>query len=275
MCRPSGAGLLPFSPDSVQAPLGSATASVRLCHRTRRANASDVMVDRGADVESDRGARRPSQRRRTWQFCTAVPELPQSVRPASGIWTPWLKQPAEGGSRRRPAPAPSVPRAAHDSPPLEYQPLCPSTANSFDRVAGCRVTAGAWAPCCGPRPDGSNLDMFAWGLRNPYGLEVGTDGALYATMHGFDARRWALTGHAPRVRPTSICAGHASHRRGDHHRRGGTRAVPRLPGETVRRAGVENRSDSVGVWENRCASMATPPIAPNGDADAGRGNAGA
>lgn len=38
------------------------------------------------------------------------------------------------------------------------------------------------------RPDGSELSVFAWGLRNPYGLEVGSDGAIYATMHGFDAR---------------------------------------------------------------------------------------
>ena len=38
------------------------------------------------------------------------------------------------------------------------------------------------------RPDGSNLEVYAWGLRNPYGLENGPDGALYATMHGFDAR---------------------------------------------------------------------------------------
>ena len=38
------------------------------------------------------------------------------------------------------------------------------------------------------RPDGSNLEMYVWGLRNPYGLEIGPDGALYATMHGFDAR---------------------------------------------------------------------------------------
>ncbi|HWH23297.1 MAG TPA: hypothetical protein VNW68_00215, partial [Candidatus Limnocylindria bacterium] len=36
--------------------------------------------------------------------------------------------------------------------------------------------------------DGSGLELVAWGLRNPYGLEVGPDGALYATMHGFDAR---------------------------------------------------------------------------------------
>jgi glucose/arabinose dehydrogenase len=37
-------------------------------------------------------------------------------------------------------------------------------------------------------PDGSNLEVVAWGLRNPYGLEIGPDGALYVTMHGFDAR---------------------------------------------------------------------------------------
>jgi glucose/arabinose dehydrogenase len=38
------------------------------------------------------------------------------------------------------------------------------------------------------RPDGSQLEMVAWGLRNPYGLKMGPDGALYATDHGFDAR---------------------------------------------------------------------------------------
>jgi glucose/arabinose dehydrogenase len=36
--------------------------------------------------------------------------------------------------------------------------------------------------------DGSNLEVMAWGLRNPYGLEIGPDGELYITMHGFDAR---------------------------------------------------------------------------------------
>ena len=38
------------------------------------------------------------------------------------------------------------------------------------------------------RPDGSNLEVVAWGLRNPYGVEVGPDGAVWVTMHGFDAR---------------------------------------------------------------------------------------
>jgi glucose/arabinose dehydrogenase len=36
--------------------------------------------------------------------------------------------------------------------------------------------------------DGSDLHVVAWGFRNPYGLELGPDGALYAAMHGFDAR---------------------------------------------------------------------------------------
>jgi glucose/arabinose dehydrogenase len=36
--------------------------------------------------------------------------------------------------------------------------------------------------------DRSNLQVMAWGLRNPYGLEIGPDGELYITMHGFDAR---------------------------------------------------------------------------------------
>ncbi|MCA1842230.1 MAG: PQQ-dependent sugar dehydrogenase, partial [Actinobacteria bacterium] len=38
------------------------------------------------------------------------------------------------------------------------------------------------------RPDGSGLEVYAWGFRNPYGLETGPDGSLYVTMHGFDAR---------------------------------------------------------------------------------------
>jgi glucose/arabinose dehydrogenase len=36
--------------------------------------------------------------------------------------------------------------------------------------------------------DGSDLQVVAWGFRNPYGLEIGPDGALYVAMHGFDAR---------------------------------------------------------------------------------------
>jgi glucose/arabinose dehydrogenase len=37
-------------------------------------------------------------------------------------------------------------------------------------------------------PDGSNLEVVAWGLRNPYGLAFAPDGRLFATEHGMDNR---------------------------------------------------------------------------------------
>lgn len=37
-------------------------------------------------------------------------------------------------------------------------------------------------------PDGSNLELVAWGLRNPYGLAFHPDGRLFATEHGVDER---------------------------------------------------------------------------------------
>jgi glucose/arabinose dehydrogenase len=37
-------------------------------------------------------------------------------------------------------------------------------------------------------PDGSGLEVVAWGLRNPYGLAFTADGRLYATEHGMDER---------------------------------------------------------------------------------------
>jgi glucose/arabinose dehydrogenase len=37
-------------------------------------------------------------------------------------------------------------------------------------------------------PDGSGLEVVAWGLRNPYGIAFASDGSLYATEHGSDAR---------------------------------------------------------------------------------------
>ena len=38
------------------------------------------------------------------------------------------------------------------------------------------------------RSDGSELEVYAWGFRNPYGLRAGPDGEIYVAMHGFDAR---------------------------------------------------------------------------------------
>jgi len=37
-------------------------------------------------------------------------------------------------------------------------------------------------------PDGANLEVVAWGLRNPYGLAFADDGRLFATEHGMDVR---------------------------------------------------------------------------------------
>ncbi|MEP2775639.1 MAG: DUF3347 domain-containing protein [Luteolibacter sp.] len=37
-------------------------------------------------------------------------------------------------------------------------------------------------------PDGTDLEVFAWGLRNPYGLSFAPDGTLFATENGFDVR---------------------------------------------------------------------------------------
>jgi len=37
-------------------------------------------------------------------------------------------------------------------------------------------------------PDGTNLEVVAWGLRNPYGLAFAPDGRLFATEHGMDNR---------------------------------------------------------------------------------------
>jgi glucose/arabinose dehydrogenase len=36
--------------------------------------------------------------------------------------------------------------------------------------------------------DGSNLEVFAWGIRNPYGVKFGPDGKLYATESALDDR---------------------------------------------------------------------------------------
>jgi glucose/arabinose dehydrogenase len=37
-------------------------------------------------------------------------------------------------------------------------------------------------------PDGSDLELVAWGLRNPYGIAFHPDGRLFATEHGIDER---------------------------------------------------------------------------------------
>lgn len=45
--------------------------------------------------------------------------------------------------------------------------------------------------------DGQGLEVFAWGLRNPFGLTFGPDGALYASEDGFDERGSRPIANAP------------------------------------------------------------------------------
>lgn len=52
-------------------------------------------------------------------------------------------------------------------------------------IAGDVKASGAVLRCT---PDGSDLEVVAWGLRNPYGLAFAPDGRLFATEHGMDAR---------------------------------------------------------------------------------------
>lgn len=46
-------------------------------------------------------------------------------------------------------------------------------------------------------PDGSNLEVYAWGLRNPFGLAWGPDQKLYASDNGYDERGSRPIAHAP------------------------------------------------------------------------------
>ena len=52
-------------------------------------------------------------------------------------------------------------------------------------IPGSVKASGAILRC---DPDGSHLEVHAWGLRNPYGLAFAPDGRLLATEHGMDDR---------------------------------------------------------------------------------------
>jgi glucose/arabinose dehydrogenase len=46
-------------------------------------------------------------------------------------------------------------------------------------------------------PDGSGLEVYAWGFRNPYGVQWSADGKLYVADNGFDERGSRPIGNAP------------------------------------------------------------------------------
>ncbi len=91
------------------------------------------------------------------------------------------------------------------------------TANPLKNEAGAQVQTGAFAPFgmrteAGQRiptqlpctaavmrcnPDGSNLELVAWGLRNAYGLGFLPDGRLLATDQGADDRGSRPVGNVP------------------------------------------------------------------------------
>ena len=52
-------------------------------------------------------------------------------------------------------------------------------------ISGNPKANGAILRC---NPDGSELEVVAWGLRNPYGVALHPDGRLFATEHGSDER---------------------------------------------------------------------------------------
>lgn len=79
--------------------------------------------------------------------------------------------------------------------PLTTDPLDMATTGAFSSfgttTARLQLIPGA-VPCTGSvlraNLDGTGLEMFAWGLRNPAGVAFGPDGQLYATMEGFEDR---------------------------------------------------------------------------------------
>lgn len=52
-------------------------------------------------------------------------------------------------------------------------------------IPGNVKASGAILRC---NPDGSRLEVVAWGLRNPYGIAFDTEGMLFCTEHGMDER---------------------------------------------------------------------------------------
>lgn len=89
----------------------------------------------------------------------------------------------------------------YDSPNVLDNPLRKVRTGAFvpfgtktdpgQRIAGSNKASGAVLSCL---PDGTDLRVVAWGLRNPYGIGFHPDGRLFVTEHGSDERgaRWIV-----------------------------------------------------------------------------------
>lgn len=88
--------------------------------------------------------------------------------------------------------------------PLSDEPEARATTGAFtqfgsatepgQRVAGALPCTAAVMRC---NPDGSDLELYAWGLRNAYGLRFLPDGRLLATDQGADDRGSRPVGNIP------------------------------------------------------------------------------
>jgi glucose/arabinose dehydrogenase len=81
-------------------------------------------------------------------------------------------------------PDPSTPAEDDQATTGAYLPFgTPSTARQ--RIEGALPCSGAILRV---RPDGQDLQLVAWGLRNPFGLARSPDGTLYVSENGYDVR---------------------------------------------------------------------------------------
>jgi len=110
---------------------------------------------------------------------------------------------------------------AHDVPghDLELTGINATTADPFSDAAGATIETGAFAgfgqsthrgqrvaaglPCTSAvmrcNPDGSDVELVAWGLRNPYGIGFLPDGRLLATDQSGDERGSRPLGSVPEL----------------------------------------------------------------------------
>lgn len=107
----------------------------------------------------------------------------------------WLKQPEKRQLRDIPCEDIQLTDEVFqaDNPLNEAEERVRTSAYSaFGDAGSAGATVAGDVRCNGAilraRADGSELEVYAWGFRNPYGLRAGPDGAIYVAMHGFDAR---------------------------------------------------------------------------------------